>query len=94
MFNEVPILPHMANSSSIEYLNMTPAKNGFIISYTEKTKGSGKNTYDNVQYKECKEVFDFETNEGKEEMKEDIDKAFNRFRELAMRQYNEMNYKE
>jgi hypothetical protein len=66
-----------------------PAKNGFIISYDEisKPKTSNKEVYSNSMYKSCKEVFDADD-------AEDLDKAFKRFRELAMMQYNAMNEKD
>lgn len=61
----------------ISDLRMEPAKNGVIISYTEKTKAPGKSTYDNYNYKYEKEVFDFDDTEG-----EKFEEAFKRFKEL------------
>jgi len=90
MYNEVPIQSNMAKTT-ISELSMTPAKNGFIISYCEKVEktNGGKDTYNNCDYNYPKEVFDIDDNDGAE----DIEKAFTRFRELAMKQYNELRVK-
>lgn len=62
-------------------LRMEPASNGVIISWCEQTpKSGGKNTYDNCSYAYPKEVFDFDGDN-------DIDKAFERFKELWKEQY-------
>lgn len=79
-------IPMDKSKSSIDYLRMEPASNGFIISYSEKVKnGNGKSTYDNCSYHDRKEVFDVDDDD-----EDSINKAFDRFRELAMRQYTEM----
>lgn len=80
--------PIMADkSTTISGLSMEPAKNGFIISYCEKTKDdSKKSTYDNCNYNYPKEVFDIDD----DNEDNDLQKAFDRFKELAMRQYSEM----
>lgn len=63
--------------AQIEGVSMDNAENGVIISYSTKTKAPGKGTYDGYTHNYCKEVFDFDDDEG-----EDFDKAFNRFKEL------------
>lgn len=74
------------SKSTIDYLTMEPATNGVIISYTEKVKKEGsKKTFDDCSYQNRKEVFDID-----EDHNDSIDKAFVRFKELWMRQYNEM----
>lgn len=65
---------------------MEPAKNGFIITYNEREVKKDKNTYDNCCSYDRREVFSEDT-EG------DIEKAFDRFKELAMRQYTELKSK-
>ncbi len=91
MYNEIPIQSNMAKTT-ISDLSMTPAKNGFIISYCEKVEKSNgsKGTYDNCNYSYPKEVFDID----EDDSAEDIEKAFTRFRELAMMQYNELKAKD
>lgn len=65
-------------------LRMEPAKNGVIISWCEQTtKSGGKNTYDNCSYSYPKEVFDFDGDN-------DIDKAFERFKEIWKQSYPEV----
>lgn len=76
--------------TTISDLRMEPAKNGLIISYCEKrSNGKKGGTYDNCSYGYPKEVFDI--TDDKED--EDLEKAFTRFRELAMMQYSEMKSK-
>lgn len=78
------------NKTSISGLSMEPAKNGFIISYCEKVNSPvKKGTYDNCSYTYPKEVFDIDGDSDETE-KADLEKAFDRFKELAMRQYSEM----
>lgn len=75
--------------STIDGLSMEPATNGVIISYTEKTKkpGTEGRTYDDCSYSYKKEVYDIDDTDDGES---DLEKAWTRFRELWMRQYNEM----
>lgn len=72
--------------TTISSLTMEPAKNGFIISYCLKTKRPGKGEYDNCSYDHPKEVFDID----EDDEDNDIQKAMDRFKELAMQQYSEL----
>ena len=54
---------------------MRDADNGVIINYDCKTKNPGKKTFDDYNYKYCTEVFEID----------DIEKAFDRFKELFMK---------
>ena len=63
-------------------LRMDPATNGVIICYTTKTKSPSKGTYENCSYDYKKEVFDADMDN-----QEDIDKAFERFKQLWMKAY-------
>lgn len=79
------------SKSTIDYLNMSPADNGVVISWTEKTKSMGKGTFDNCNYKEHKLVYDIEEDEGENEGKsKGLDEAFKKYRELWERSYQEM----
>lgn len=55
-------------------VNMQNAENGVLVTYTEKTKGAGKGTYDNYNYEYRKEVFS----------EKDMEKGFERFKELFL----------
>jgi len=44
-------------SVHFESVMLKPAKNGFIVCYSEKYKATGSGPYDQMQYKEVKEVF-------------------------------------
>jgi len=44
-------------SMDCESVMLKPAKNGFIVCYCEKYKAPGSGPYDQMQYKEVKEVF-------------------------------------
>ena len=63
----------------IDYLQISPADNGLIISYDEtfKPSGSKEKTYDMPSYQNRKEVFDFDN-----DSEEDFNKAMDRFKEL------------
>lgn len=74
------------SKATICYLNMEAASNGAVISWSEKTQSSDKGTYDNVQWVDKKEVYD-EDEDGDED---GLEKAFSRFKELWMKQYNDM----
>ena len=78
------------SKTSIYYLRMEPASNGFIISYSERVEKPGKGQFDNCQYLDRKEVFDVDDGDQEEN---DLEKAFARFKELALRQYSEMKMK-
>jgi len=67
----------------IEYLNITPADNGLIISYDEcyKPSKSEEKTYDMPSYQQRKEVFDFDD---ASEMSEGFNEAMARFKELCI----------
>jgi len=75
--------------TKIEYLRLEPATNGFILSWNERTEKSsaGKNTFDNCSYREMKEVYDIDDND------DNAEEVFNRFKELAMKQYKQLNSK-
>lgn len=75
--------------STIDYLCMTPADNGVVISWTEKTKGGNKGTYENSTYKDHKLVFDIDEDKD-DKGKSDMDIAFAKFLELWEQSYNEM----
>lgn len=77
-----------SSKSSIDNVQMRPASNGVIISYTEKTKkpGTEGKTYEDCSYQYRDEVFDTDdSDEGAGAM----ENAWARFRELWMRQYAE-----
>jgi len=75
-----------AETKKISDVSMSPAKNGIIISYCEKTeKSGGKGTYDNCNYTYPKEVFDFDADENKEDK---FNEAFDRFKELWKQAHN------
>lgn len=67
----------MANR--IEYLNITPADNGLIISYEEYTPPQKKGTYDMPSCISRKEVFDFDD---PSEQNEGFEEAMKRFKQL------------
>lgn len=67
----------MANR--IDYLQITPADNGLIISYDEYTPPSKKGTYDMPCCVSRKEVFDFDD---PSEQSEGFEEAMKRFKEL------------
>lgn len=73
-------------TTTITSLSMEPATNGFIISYCIKTKRPGKGEFDNCNYDYPKEVFDID----EDDEDNDLEKAFTRFKELAMQQYSEL----
>jgi len=78
------------SKSTIDYLQMTPADNGIIVSWTEKIKSpAAKGTFDNCQYKDHKLVFDDDVDE-KGDSKDGLEEAFTKFKELWMRQYKDM----
>lgn len=59
----------------IQSVSMSDAENGVIVSWDEKVEKPGKGMYDNCSYEYKKEVFG----------DKDIDKAFERFKELFMK---------
>lgn len=77
------------SKSTIDYLQMEPADNGVIVSWTEKQKTPSKGTFDNCSYKDHKLVFDMDDDESKEN-KTGLEEAFAKYKELWMRRYNEI----
>jgi len=66
---------------------MEPASNGVMISWDEIRPPSSKNTFDNREYKNCKEVFELDDSD------DGLEKAFARFKELWVKYYQDSKLK-